>query len=97
MQAETIIAIVSISGSICTIVSFLVGRNSAAKKSGFEEGKLETDISYIKSRLDEVLDKQTVNTQKLNEQQEHIARVEESTKQAHKRIDEIKAMLNQKQ
>lgn len=96
MQTETIIAIVSIAGGICTIFSFLIGRNSAAKKSGFEEGKLSTDIGYIKIRIDEILSEQIQNTVKINDQQEHIARVEESTKQAHKRIDEITELIRQK-
>lgn len=65
------------------------------KDEGEESGTLKTDMAYIKRRIDDVLLEQRDTNKALNETNkalntlsERVTRVEESTKQAHKRIDD---------
>lgn len=95
MTVDSVIAIIiSIAGVVCTLASFFIGRYTSAKKSGEESGLLKSDIQYIKSRIDDILLVQKESTLTLDKHWEHIARLEESVKQAHKRINEIKNQLD---
>lgn len=65
------------------------------KDEGEESGTLKTDMAYIKRRIDDVLLEQRDTNKALNETNkalntlsERVTRVEESAKQAHKRIDD---------
>lgn len=72
-----------------TIATFFITRHKDAKKEGQDDGALKADIAYIKRRVDDVLLEQRETNKTLDAHAERITRVEESTKQAHKRIDEI--------
>lgn len=94
MDASNVIAIiVSITGVVCTVSSFFIGRYASAKNTGEESGHLKADIQYIKERIDDILKVQKESASTLNMHWEHIARIDESVKQAHKRINEIRDQL----
>lgn len=59
------------------------------KKEGAKEGTLKADIEYIKRRSDDMLLEQKETNKNINALSERLARVEESTKSAHHRIDKI--------
>lgn len=59
------------------------------KKEGAEEGTLRADIEYIKRRSDDMLLEQKETNKNINVLSERLARVEESTKSAHHRIDKF--------
>ena len=59
------------------------------KKEGAKEGTLRADIEYIKRRSDDMLLEQKETNKNINALSERLARVEESTKSAHHRIDKI--------
>jgi hypothetical protein len=93
MSSEAIIAlagsILAIGSAICAIVTFIINR----KKDGYENGKdeegLRGDIKYMRNGFDDLrLDVKEI-ARKQDQQNERLIRVEESCKQAHKRIDEI--------
>lgn len=65
------------------------------KEEGEESGTLKTDVVYIKRRIDDVLLEQRDTNKAISDVNkalgtlsERVTRVEESTKQAHKRIDD---------
>lgn len=58
-------------------------------QDGHESGSLKSDMQYIKRRIDDVLLEQRNINLTLISHTERIARVEESTKSAHNRINTI--------
>lgn len=80
-------------GTICAIVFGYVGYQKGIKKDSYSDGSknasLKTDIEYIKRRTDDVLLEQKDTNKSISALTERVTRVEESSKQAHKRIDRI--------
>ena len=82
---------------ICGLLSLVLAYSTYTNKQrettqgeGQADGSLRSDTQYIMRRIDEVLwEQRSINTT-LGVHSERITRVEESAKQAHKRIDEIK-------
>jgi len=72
-----------------TIASFFIARAAETRKRGQDDGELKADISYIKRRVDDIVLEQRETTKTLDIHGERITRVEESVKQAHKRIDAL--------
>jgi peptidoglycan hydrolase CwlO-like protein len=94
MDTTTIVAIViPIITAVCTLVSFFIGRQAAAKQKGELDGEKHADIQYIKRRVDDILLEQKDTNKTLESHGERITRLEESAKQAHHRIDEINSKL----
>lgn len=53
-------------------------------------GELKSDINYIKRGIEDIKVDMRVQEKQMGELTERVTRVEESSKQAHKRIDELK-------
>ena len=79
--------VVGIIGVICSIVA--VGRNRSAevKSEGKENGVVLTELGYIKAGVDDLKRDNRDIKGDIKKLDERITRNEESTKQAHKRID----------
>jgi hypothetical protein len=81
-------------GTVCSILFGYIGYQSGVKKNCEEEGKengqLKADIGYIKRGVDDIRIDLKAQEKRVGELSERVTRVEESTKQAHKRIDEFK-------
>ena len=99
MTTGAIIAtVVSICGGIAGIVFGVLSRGRDVRKDNEEDGKQSgivlTELGYIKAGVDDVKRKQ----EKQDEQSLQILReltvVQESTKQAHRRIDGIEERIN---
>ena len=91
------IAAVGIAGTLSGIFFAVVGYKKGLQKesltNGRESGTLKADTEYIKRRIDDVLLEQKDTNKSINALSERVTRVEESTKQAHKRIDEMKGEM----
>ncbi len=61
-----------------------------SKQSGIESGQLRADIDYIKRSSDTTLLEIRCLNNTVSNHADRLARVEESTKQAHHRINEIR-------
>lgn len=61
-----------------------------SKQSGFEDGQLRADIDYIKRSSDTTLLELRDLNRTVNHHADRLARVEESAKQAHLRINELR-------
>jgi hypothetical protein len=72
-----------------TIASFFIARTAEAKKHGKADGTLQSDIKYIKEKVTELCREQERINATLTDHFERIIRNEESTKAAHKRLDEL--------
>jgi len=90
---KNIIPLIGVAGTICGILFGYIGYKKGLQKDSYKDGNtdgaLKADTEYIKRRIDDVLlEQRSINTT-LGVHSERITRVEESTKQAHKRLDRI--------
>ena len=86
-------------GALLSVLTFFVGRQSAAKAEGKENGSISTDLKYIKESIVRIENRLNDDVQRLegriDEQSTQMAmasseaaRAHEAAKSAHKRIDE---------
>lgn len=82
-------------GIVCGIVGMILGcltwrRNDKndTKEEAKENGELRADITYIRNGIEDIRVDMRAQVQRHGELAERVTRVEESVKQAHKRIDE---------
>lgn len=89
--------IITCMAAICGIVfgylTMQARMRSESKQSGAEAGQLKVDIDYIKRSSDTTLLELKCLNRTVNNHADRLARVEESTKQAHLRINEIREEL----
>ena len=86
---EILLTILTIVTGITTVLNFINIRRKDGKKENEEDGELKADIHYIKSVLIDVRQETKEINNLLDNHSERLTRVEESCKQAHKRIDEL--------
>ncbi len=97
INLTTIMTILSIISTICAIVFAYVAFSRTRKRDDTEEGQSKgavlTEMGYIKSGIDDIKRKQERQAEKQETQYvkmtERLTSVEESAKQAHKRLDLI--------
>jgi hypothetical protein len=65
-------------------------RNDTAAEAG-RDATLRTDVEYIKRGVDDMRVEQRIQGQRFDILAERVTRVEESSKQAHKRLDRLEA------
>lgn len=77
-------------GFLISYVAFQRGKKKEETQEGENRGAMASDIGYIKAGVDD-LKRETRETRAVvGELTERVTRVEESCKQAHHRIDEIR-------
>lgn len=85
--------IISAAAAISGIILGWLGRSRTIRQDTAEEASrdamLRSDVEYIKRGVDDLRIEQKVQGQKFDVLAERVTRVEESTKQAHKRIDKL--------
>lgn len=93
MDNATVFSLIGAAGTICAIVFGYLGYQKGIRKDSYKEGSddstLKADTQYIKRRIDDVLLEQKETNKSINALSERVTRVEESAKQAHKRIDRL--------
>jgi hypothetical protein len=81
-------------GLVCTVAasyaSYQKGLKKESKDDGKENGVLMSDIGYIKAGVDDLKRKQETSETRHYALAERVTKVEESAKQAHLRINEIR-------
>ncbi len=87
--AGVIGAIAAISGMALGWAARAREQKREARTDGWEDGVLKTDVEYIKRGVDDIRLDMRAQGQKLDGLAERVTRVEESAKQAHKRIDRL--------
>ena len=77
--------------TIITLVAVVRQTKGRERNEGHERGSVASDIGYIKAGVDDLKRESRETRSTVSDISERITRVEESTKQAHKRIDELKS------
>ena len=94
MQIE-IVTLIGVIGTVCGVIFGYIGYQRGLKKDSTDTGKndgvLLSDVGYIKSGIDDLKRKQELTDERHYALAERVTKVEESAKQAHHRIDEIKS------
>ena len=94
MSTFAITTLCTITGIALTALFSFLAYQRAQKKEHKDEGEnkgvMMSDIGYIKAGVDDLKREQRETAASVGRLSERITRVEESTKQAHKRIDELK-------
>lgn len=95
MQTESIVALIGSFAAICGIIFGYIGYRNGFKRDTTESGKnngvMMSDIGYIKAGIDDLKRKQETSETRHFALVERVTKVEESTKQAHKRIDRLES------
>ena len=91
MSTGAIVAIVAgIAGVLFGLVTLFRNKKQDDTQEGRESGTVLSDLGYIKAGVDEIKAEQKDQRKTNIEFITRLTAVEESTKQAHKRIDELK-------
>jgi hypothetical protein len=93
MDFTAVTAIVGLLAALSGIILGWAGRSRQLrldiKAEGGSEGALRQDVEYIKRGVDDIRVDVRMQGQRIEAVSERVTRVEESTKQAHKRIDRL--------
>lgn len=91
MSTGAIVAIIGgIAGVLFGLVTLFRNKKQDDTQEGRESGTVLSDLGYIKAGVDEIKSEQKEQRKTNIEFITRLTAVEESTKQAHKRIDELK-------
>ena len=90
--ADIALTIISVLGTVSSIIfaylAFRRNTNSDTKQIGRESGTVISDLGYIKSSIERIEKRLDNSELKFDGFSTRLARVEESTASAHKRLDE---------
>lgn len=64
-------------------------KEKEVKDESHQDAKLETQLDYISRGVDDIRIDLKANEKRINDINEKVARIDESSKQAHKRIDKL--------
>lgn len=81
----------SMLGVLCTLAAKKRSERKDAAEEGKADGVILTELGYIKSGIDDVKRKQERTDSQYVELITRVTAVEASTRQAHKRVDDIMA------
>ncbi|SFF23329.1 hypothetical protein SAMN04487969_11989 [Paenibacillus algorifonticola] len=93
MNQSTLMMLVSAAGIISAIILGWIGQNRMVRQNtrndAGSDAVLKTDVDYIKRGVDDMRLEQRAQGQRFEALSERVIRVEESVKQAHKRINRL--------
>jgi len=89
MDGITITAVISAAAAISGIVLGWLGRSRTVRQDGAEDGELRASVEYIARGVDDLRVEIRSQGQRYDMLAERVTRVEESAKQAHRRIDRL--------
>lgn len=81
--------LIAVCGLAISFASFLAGRAKTYKMDGQESGMLKSELGYIRKGVDDIRIDLKANEKNIAHLSERVTRVEESTKQAHKRLSKL--------
>jgi peptidoglycan hydrolase CwlO-like protein len=96
LDYQTVILICSIVGLACTLIGGVIGfltfnrnRDKDVRNDASEFAVIKSNLTNISGGVDSIRIDIKANERRVSELSERVIRVEESSKQAHKRIDKI--------
>ncbi|OWT48026.1 hypothetical protein [Bacillus sp. K2I17] len=75
-------------------LGYSLNRTKAVKSDGQENAEMKAELGYIRKGVDDIRIDQKASEKQMILFGERITRVEESSKQAHKRIDTLEKEIN---
>lgn len=81
--------LVSVLGLVIAYQTYQLNKNKDVKSDTKQETKLQTQLDYISKGVDDIRIDLKANEKQMVALGERVTRVEESSKQAHKRIDKL--------
>ena len=87
---ETLLNFAPLLSVVVALAGFVAGRASAQKEKGKQEATVLVELGHIKGQVDGIDKKIDRQEQQHTEVMMRLTAVEESTKQAHHRITEIR-------
>lgn len=79
----------SVFGFLLAYLTFMIARDKQVKTEAIENGVIKTKLDTISTGVSNIQIDIKANERRLTELSERMIRVEESSKQAHKRIDSL--------
>lgn len=93
MTAQTWVALISaLVAALALLVNLIRGMQSSAR----EDGKTAEILRQVNDKLKSITDQETANSARIEAVVERVVAVEQSAKQAHHRIDELRDELQHK-
>lgn len=93
MDISAVTTLIAALAAVSGILLGWIGRTKAFKDEVAQEAtadaSLQTDVSYIKRGIDDIRVDVRIQNQRMDGLSERLTRVEESAKQAHKRLDRL--------
>lgn len=95
MEPVTLISIVAaIAGIVFGVASYARNQRKDNTEDGKRNGEIMSELGYIKSGVDDVKRKQEKSDETIMGFLKDLTAVQESTKQAHRRIDGLEERIN---
>ena len=84
MEITTILTLTTIIGFALSVGTFFIGRTTASKADGTQEGQILTELGYIKSGVDDMKRKMESMEKSYHTLEDRVARLEERVNSYHK-------------
>ena len=95
LDTLTFISILAaVAGIVFGVTTFFRNKKKDDSEDGRQSGTILTELGYIKSGVDDLKRKQEKQDEQNREILRGLTAVEESAKQAHKRIDALEGRIN---
>jgi len=91
VEVGIVVAVLSL---IIAFQSYSLNKTKLIKNDGQESAELKAELGYIRKGVDDIRIDLKANEKQMIALGERITRVEESSKQAHKRIDNLERELD---
>ncbi|MGM7685290.1 hypothetical protein ACSVDA_24610 [Cytobacillus sp. Hm23] len=82
--------LLSVFAAVIAYLGYTLNKNKVIKSDGQESAEVKAELGYIRRGVDDIKIDLKANEKQITALSERVTRVEESSKQAHKRIDMIK-------
>ena len=89
--------IISAAAAISGMVLGWIGRSRTIREDAAEDGELRANVNYIRKGVEELKLEIKARGQQYEMLAERVTRVEESAKQAHKRLDSLENIVKGKE
>jgi septal ring factor EnvC (AmiA/AmiB activator) len=81
--------VIAVAGLLLSYLSYQLARTKEIKSDGQESAELKAELGYIRKGVDDIRIDLKANEKNIAHLTERVAKVEESAKSAHRRLDII--------
>lgn len=81
--------LIAVGGLLLSFFGYQLNKQKEVKADTRQDGEIKAQLGYISKGVDDIRIEQRASDRRMEALGERVAKVEESSKQAHKRIDKI--------